>query len=544
MKVKRLLALAMAAVLCVSATACGAGDGAQSQGGGGEGATGGTVMAGAFVLDSEMANMVPFANPTTNMDFAVFNLMYEGLFYYNPKAGELQSALGDADTLQWNEDYTQLTVSLNKDAKWHDGEDFTAKDVVFTYELLRDNPTLDEYGMWTRLESVTVQDDDTVVFTCKNSFVALPNYLAYIFIVPEHQWTGQDMSTFTNAEPIGTGPFVFEKYTNGTSVEYAANTEYWKGSPKVDGMTVVLYNSSTNLTLALIAGEIDIAIDNTIVMSSVSEFMAQDGAQMDVFAGLGNFGVMMNQENELLADPVVRQALCMALNTEELISRGEYNCVVEAPISWLPEIFGDYVNEEAAATLKFDAEGAKKLLEDAGYTMGSDGIYVSPSGKRLSFEYYSASGAPAQQSEAAMIQQYLLDIGVEVVPRVATWAELASIASQGSYDLLQNKIEFPCDVYAALSNSFSTNGSTNYFNYSNPEVDALLESAASETDEAKLAEIYDQVQQLIAEDYVYIPMYNSGTHQPYYDGIHFSGWTTNDAPITSTDNLISIYPVE
>ena len=141
-------------------------------------------MAGAFVLDSEMANMVPFANPTTNMDFAVFNLMYEGLFYYNPKAGELQSALGDADTLQWNEDYTQLTVSLNKDAKWHDGEDFTAKDVVFTYELLRDNPTLDEYGMWNRLESVTVQDDDTVVFTCKNSFVALPNYLAYIFIVP------------------------------------------------------------------------------------------------------------------------------------------------------------------------------------------------------------------------------------------------------------------------------------------------------------------------------------------------------------------------
>ena len=332
--------------------------------------------------------------------------------------------------------------------------------------------------MWNRLESVTVQDDDTVVFTCKNSFVALPNYLAYIFIVPEHQWTGQDMSTCTNAEPIGTGPFVFEKYTNGTSVEYAANTEYWKGSPQVDGMRVVLYNSSTNLTLALIAGEIDIAIDNTIVMSSVSEFMAQDGAQMDVFAGLGNFGVMMNQENELLADPVVRQALCMALNTEELISRGEYNCVVEAPISWLPEIFGDYVNEEAAATLKFDAEGAKKLLEDAGYTMGSDGIYVSPSGKRLSFEYYSASGAPAQQSEAAMIQQYLLDIGVEVVPRVATWAELASIASQGSYDLLQNKIEFPCDVYAALSNSFSTNGSTNYFNYSNPEVDALLESAA------------------------------------------------------------------
>ena len=142
------------------------------------------------------------------------------------------------------------------------------------------------------------------------------------------------MTTFTNNEPIGTGPFKLEKYTSGTSAEYSANTEYWKGAPKVDGMTVVLYNSSTNLTLALIAGEIDIAIDNTIVMSSVSEFMAQDGAQMDVYAGLGNFMVMMNEDNELLADPVVRQAMCMALNTDELIERGEYNCVVKAPISF------------------------------------------------------------------------------------------------------------------------------------------------------------------------------------------------------------------
>ena len=142
-------------------------------------------------------------------------------------------------------------------------------------------------GAWSRLDSITADGEDKVVFQCKNSFVALPNYLDYIFIVPQHQWEGQDMKTFTNNEPIGTGPFKLEKYTSGTSAEYSANAEYWKDAPKVDGMTVVLYNSSTNLTLALIAGEIDIAIDNTIVMSSVSEFMAQDGAQMDVYAGLG-----------------------------------------------------------------------------------------------------------------------------------------------------------------------------------------------------------------------------------------------------------------
>ena len=144
---ERFLAAALSAAMMLSMAACG-GNATETTGGESSStaeATGGTVMAGAYVLDSEMANMVPFANPTTNMDYAVFNLIYEGLFYYNPKAGELQSALGDVDTIQWNDDYTQLTIELNQDAKWQDGEDFTAEDVVFTYELLRDNPTLDEY---------------------------------------------------------------------------------------------------------------------------------------------------------------------------------------------------------------------------------------------------------------------------------------------------------------------------------------------------------------------------------------------------------------
>lgn len=505
--------------------------------------TGGTLMAGAYILDTYMTNLVPFANTAGSLDNGLFGLVYESLFYYNNKAGALESALGDADTIAWNDDYTEMTVQLNTDAKWHDGEDFTAQDVVFTYELLRDNPTLDEYGMWSRLTGVSADGDDTVVFTCKEPFVSLPNYLANIFIVPEHQWAGQDMATFTNSEPVGTGPFVYDEYVSGTSINYTANKDYWKGAPKVDGMTVVLYNSATNLTLALIAGEIDLSIDNTIVMSSVSEFMAQENAAMDVYAGLGNFCVMMNHENELLADPAVRQAMCMATNVNELAERGEYNCVEPATINWLPDVFGDYVNEEAAASLTCDPEGAQKVLEDAGYTKGSDGIYAKD-GKRLSFEYYSASGAPAQQSEAAMIQQYLLDIGIEIVPRVATWAELTSIASEGSYDLLQNSITFPCDVQAALSNSFSTDGSTNYFNYSNPEVDELLQSAVGETDESKLKEIYSEVQAKIAADYVFIPMYNSGYHLAYYEGSYFTGWTTFDSPINSTDNLISIHPVE
>lgn len=508
--------------------------------------TGGVLKFGAQVTDTQLSNLSPFATSGTYTEW--YKLVYEQLLYFNEVTGELEPAL--ADSYEWNEDKTELTLQLNEKATWQDGEDFTADDVLYTYNVLKDNPVFDKYALWDKLEEVTA-DGETVVFKSKDSFVSLPEYISQIYIVPEHIWKNEDAATFVNSEPIGTGPFIWDSYTTGTSVTFNAYENYWKGAPKLDQAVLMMYNSAANCTLALLKGEID-CTTGTIAMSSLPEFTSKENAKLQTYSGLNNFCVMLNHENEQLADPAVRKAMVMAINQEELISKGEYNGVLPTYISWLPDLFGDNVNKEAAESVSYNLEEAQKILEDAGYGKGSDGIYAKD-GQKLSFTYYSASGAPAQQMEAGMIQEWLKTLGIEITPKLATWAELSQLAQNGEYDLLQNSIAFPPDPYAALNTTFNSSmtaesGSptpgTNYFRYRNDEVDSLLQEASSLSDEAQLTEIYHKIQEILAEDCVFLPMYNGSGHIPYYDGTNLTGWTDAEAPIFSTDNLINIRAVE
>ncbi len=508
-------------------------------------AAGGTLRMGAYVLDTQMSNKSPFATSGTFGD--MLDILYEPLLTFNEKKGQLEPAL--ANEYSWNDDFTELTFTINPDVKWHDGAAFSAEDVAYTMQVLKDVPTFDQYALWGKLTEVKA-DGDKVVFVTSQSFTSLPQYLSKVRIVPKHIWEGEDAENFVNETPVGTGPFAWEKYTVGTSVELAAFKDYWNGAPKVDKMLIVLYNTAPNTTLGLLNGEID-CTTGTIAMSSIPEFTSKEFAQMDIYAGLGNFSVLMNHENELLADVAVRKAMAMAINQPELISRGEYNGVMPTSVGWLPDLFGDYVNEDAKDSLQFDLEAAQKVLEDAGYTKGDDGIYQKD-GKRLSFTYHNASGAPAQQMEAGMIQQWLLNLGVEIIPKLATWPELTSLAQTGKYDLLQMGINFPPDPYAALNSCFNsamtapTGESTpglNYFRYRSEEMDGLLEQASGETDEGKLKDLYYQIQDVLAKDYVFLPMYNSSGHIPYYDGASVTGWTDYEASVKSNRNLINVRPV-
>lgn len=311
-----------------------------------------------------------------------------------------------------------------------------------------------------------------------------------------------------------------------------------------------MYNSSPNVTLALMAGDVDCTF-GTITMSYLPQLLALENMKLQMYAGQGNYVVSMNMENELLQDKAVRQAMCMAIDQQALISRCEYDAVFPINMAWLPELFGEYVNEEANAILQYDVEGAKKVLEDAGYTLGDDGIYQKD-GKRLSFTYYNASGAPAQQMEGGMIQQYLLNIGIEITPKIATWAELATIRQQGTYDLIQLSYDIVPDPYAALFNFFHSSQTSpsgeasvgqNYFRYRNEELDALIDQIGTEVDETVKKDLVYQAQDILANEYIYLPMYNLGGHNPYYDGVRVTGWS-EEYPINCSLGLISIHPVE
>lgn len=508
--------------------------------------SGGTIRVGEYVVDTQMANKNPFATSGTFTN--LLKIIYEPLLVFNEIRGTLEPSLATEYT--WNADKTELTFTMNEAAKWQDGQPVTAEDAVYTLQIIKDNPAYDKFGLWSTLTDVKA-DGNKLIFILAKPLVSLPEYLSQILIVPKHVWEQVDAANYTNENPVGSGPFIFKDYVTGTSISLDAFKDYWRGAPGTDNMLITMYNTSPNCTLGLLKGEIDCTF-GTMAMSSIPEFNTKEYAKMDVFAGLGNYSVLMNQENELLSDVAVRKAMAMAINQPELIAKGEYNGVLPTSIGWLPDLFGDDVNEEAKNSLTFDLEGAKAVLEEAGYVKGKDGIYEKD-GKRLSFTYHNASGAPAQQMEAGMIQQWLLNLGIEIIPKLATWPELTELAQTGDYDLLQMGISFPPDPYAALNTCFNSNMTApageatpglNYFRYRSDEMDALLAKAANEVDETKLEDIYYDIQDLLAKDYVFLPMYNSSGHTPYYDGRNLTGWTDADAPVTSNQNLVNLRPVQ
>lgn len=506
-----------------------------------------TLIVGEYILDTEVANLNPYVTTGTKAT-TLRNLMYDALLFFNPIDGTYVPML--ATEWAYNDDFTAITFQLREGVKWHDGEAFDASDVVFTYSMLK-GTTLDTYALWDKFDTVEATGDYEVTITFKEPFSSFLAYCGDLFIVPEHIW-GQldDVAGYLNPEPIGTGPFVFSKYTTGTDLQFTANKEYWAGAPKVDNLLMEMYNSSPNVTLALMAGEIDCTF-GTMTMSYLPQMLALENMKVQMYPGLGNYVVSFNMENELLKDVAVRKAMCMAIDQNSLISRCEYDAVFPINMAWLPDLFGDYVNQEANSILQYDPAAAREVLEAAGYTPGDDGIYQKD-GKRLSFTYYNASGAPAQQMEAGMIQQFLLNIGIEITPKIATWAELATIRQMGTFDLIQLSYNLVADPYASLfsffhSSQMSPSGEPsvgqNYFRYSNPELDAVIEKIGTETDEAARKDLVYQAQDIIANEYIYLPMYNVGGHPPYYDGNRVTGWS-EDYPINFALNLINVHPVD
>lgn len=512
----------------------------------GERMQGGTLVTGGHIVDAQLVALNPFLPAQTSMD--VLNVVYERLLFFNHVMGEMEPML--ATGFEWSSDYTQLIFSIRQGVQWHDGQPFGPDDVVFTFEALRDNPILDRFGLWQHLTGVRAEGN-TVVFELVRPFLSLPFYTDEIRIVPKHIWENSpDVVMELNPNPIGTGPFIWRFHNVGTDVQFDANPNYWGGAPHVDELLFMTFNTAQNLSLALLNQDLHVSVG--IAMPFIPELRTIQGSDIQIMSGFSMWAVNVNHENELLSDPVVRRAMAMAINQEDLIHRVEQSVVFPTSPGFLPAVFGDYVSQEAFNSLNFDPAGAVELLLEAGYVRGTDGIFSTPDGRRLSFTYHNAAGAPAQQMAAGMIQQWLLNIGIEIIPRLATWPELTHLLQVGEFDLLQNSITVPPDPFAALNTVFhssmtapageSTPG-LNYFRFRNDRVDALLDEAMTSTDGARRREIFMEVQNIIAENAVFLPMYNTGPRVPHFRQSQVGGFP-DDVSIHTNRGLVQLYFIQ
>jgi peptide/nickel transport system substrate-binding protein len=433
------------------------------------------------------------ANPLFSVgsaDVAVSELVFSGLFRLSPG-----SVLEPDLAIDYKIDATGLkyTVRLRDDVYWHDGKKFTASDVVFTYNTIK-NPEVKSplFAGWSTV-SVSAIDDFNVEFTLPNILSSFQFSLTN-GIVPEHilgTIAAADLrsTTFNTVNPIGTGPFVYKSVeVIGTDIDKRAekvmlesNSNYFRSVPKIDGITIRTYRDEEVMQEAFIDKEIASMVglqtvsDTVLADESVKTFSTPLSSQVMVF---------MNNSSPLLNDVKVRQALLRATDTKKIRDSIGYQ-LVESDSPFLKSHF----TYNAEKTQKgYDVAEADRLLNEAGWIKAADGMrYKNNQMLKLNLVSQSLS---EYSTVARGIQQQWGELGVSVVPLLKPEEDIQS-GSIGShdYDVLLYGISVgpDPDVFAYWHSSQAdprVKSRLNLSEFKNQQADTALESGRTRLDES------------------------------------------------------------
>ena len=302
-----------------------------------------------------------------------------------------------ADGLTWK-------VKLRDGVKWHDGKPFTADDVKFTLELLVD----ENFRSWRRtghdlVRDLTVVSPTEITWRMEKPFAPYPSILAATFIVPKHGFENEadkNTAAFNNA-PVGTGPFKWVERVAGDHITLEANADYFGDGPYLERVIYKYIPDLTVLYTQFKTGDIDVAGLQWITPDHYDEAKELEGKTVLVVPGSTVESFTFNMERPQFKDPAVRQALYHALDKATIIDALYYG--LPAPTeSYVPQQ-SFYFNADLPKH-EFDLEKAKKLLDDAGWVPGGDGIRAKD-GVRLSFSNSTTAGNHIREQVQQFVQQ-------------------------------------------------------------------------------------------------------------------------------------------
>ncbi|TNM26809.1 ABC transporter substrate-binding protein [Streptomyces sedi] len=467
--------------------------------------------------------------------------IYETLFFFNvARQDEPASRLGTE--YSWNDDGTELTIDLREGVTWSDGEAFDAEDVAFTFNLVRDTASFNSFGFDGDTEIVS-PTQVKVTFE-EAAYMDVPQLLGKTWIVPEHIWSGiEDPETDIMEEPVGTGAFVMHEF-KPQAYTFASNPEYWDGEPELKKVRFVSLSGNQAAADALSAGEIDFF---TGPVPDMENFEKNHDGYKIITTPMNQMALVTCANTDLgcegpQTDPAVRHAIFHAMDRDTLNSLAFQDTASEiSPGYTLPERDAAYASaqlENRTASMTADVAQAEEILEAAGYTRGSDGIYAKDDVK-LEMSLRVTAGWTDYITAVNTMAEQLNEAGIKVNVNQASFNETTDARNSGNFELAIDSLypgasPDPYYVYYQFFHSSSTvevGESTNpgWARYSNPEVDEALEALTQMDPDAgqdARQPYYDTIQAQIEEDMPYIPIMTGGTTSQF-NAAKFSGWPTD-----------------
>lgn len=375
------------------------------------------------------------------------------------------------------------TVSIRDDARFSDGERLTAEDVAFTYNLLRDSSSVNDFTM---LKEARALDETTVEFVMERPFSIWPYTMAITGIVPEHAY-GPDYGS----HPVGSGRYVLKRWDRGQQAILEANPDYYGDAPNMEQVTVLFMEEDAAFA-AVLSGQADAAY-------TAASYADQEAAGYSLLAcetvdnrGFNLPAIEAEERNGLLigndftADVRVRRAINLAIDREEMIAnvlngygKPAWSVCDKAP----------WYNEAAEASC--DREEAKRLLTEAGWAPGDDGI-LEKDGMRAELTFLYAANDSVRQALAADTANQLKEIGIDASIRGVGW--------DTAYDEAQSQplmwgwgAHTPMELYN-IYHTMEGTGLASYSPYANASVDAYMDEALASRDLEASYELWKMAQ--------------------------------------------------
>jgi ABC-type transport system substrate-binding protein len=528
----------------------------------GGGSTGSSPSGGAEPVTFTYADVAPPSslNPMVGylaVDYTIWALNYDVPINWTTKDFSPDFEHSIVTSVDASSDGMTFTYHMRSGMKWSDGQPFTAKDVAWTLNYYKKNNVPNYSSDLALMDSATATDDTTFVLKSlkPTSFYSGTTVFMYEYILPQHIWgkyendykAAKQVVNDNPQEAVGSGPFIITKYVKNQFVQLDRNPYYWGDaigmSPHVDRVVYQIFGNQDAEAAALQAGSVDFGSFTTpsILNTLQSRGLDTRGATIPSFAEIGiNTGSAYQTDPtggfkphgdgaQALTDVVVRQAMRRAVDSSVLVDRVMlgYAAPADSPVQPTATT-GDWNPGPDDPDLSFNIDAANQMLDQAGYTKGSDGIRVDPkTGDPLEFRLFSRTSDQASIDIVPYVQEWMKQIGIKIDAQTLNSNKLGNVILAGDYDLFvwgwypnpdPNYILniFTCEQRPPDANTYRNSD----MYYCNPEYDKLFQEQETATDPNKRVEIVHQMQSILYRDQPYIMLWYDQTLEA-----HTKDWT-------------------
>lgn len=523
--IKRIAAATLAVATIIGVAACGGSNGSN----GTEAAsTSNQILYGG---DAGSPTFVRNFNPFSSSRRQGINFMFEPLQVVNAIDGKATPFLATGGKII---DPQTIEYTIREGVKWSDGEDFTADDVVFTFNLVKENPALDTLGVWQHIDTIE-STDSTVTFHLKEADIPAETIINQQLIVPEHIWKDvDDPVKWTNEDPVGTGPYVIDTF-GPNQYTLKKNENYWQND-KVAVEKIVA--PASNKQLDIVNKGYDWAYS---FITDVDKTWVGANKQHNHywFPPGGTVSLYPNLTKKPFDDVNFRKGLSYAINRDKIAKDSELGYVDGASQAGLllPN-WEDWINEDIPnrGKVEQDTDKALEYFAKAGYTQ-KDGKLVDASGKQLELNITVPNGYTDWLRGMQSAQSQLGKLGITVKLTQPQPAAYTQAQNNGDFDLIVSSFGGTGSLYQDFNNLLNsefatpvgTSTSANFERYKSDEADQLLAQLRAAADEDEQKEIVDQLQQIVYDEVPVVTMFYGGLWGLYSDK-NFTGWPSEDNP--------------